>query len=51
MPIYLQHGNLIVSKKALTEKYQGGITQFKHDFKDSELEECFFYPSAFGTSP
>ena len=39
MPIYLQHGNLIVSKKALTEKYQGGIAQFKHDFKDSELEE------------
>jgi hypothetical protein len=32
MPVYLDIFNLIVNKKAVTEKYSGGINQFRIDY-------------------
>lgn len=38
MPIYLHIFNLIVPKKVIAEKYQGGISQFLKDYKFGEFE-------------
>lgn len=38
MPIYLHIFNLIVPKKVIAEKYQGGISQFFKDFRFAESE-------------
>jgi hypothetical protein len=38
MPIYLYIFSLIVPKKVIAEKYQGGIGQFHKDFKFVEFE-------------
>jgi hypothetical protein len=32
MPVYLDIFNLIVNKKAVAEKYSGGINQFRIDY-------------------
>lgn len=32
MPVYLHLANLIIDKKALAERYKGGIGQFRKDF-------------------
>ena len=32
MPVYLHPANLIVNKKAIAERYKGGIEQFRKDF-------------------
>lgn len=38
MPIYLDIFNLIVPKKVISRKYQGGIIQFYKDFRFGEFE-------------
>lgn len=38
MPVYLHIYNLIVPKKVIAEKYQGGISQFIKDFRFGEFE-------------
>ena len=38
MPIYLDNFNLLVPKKVIAEKYQGGISQFLKDFRFAEFE-------------
>jgi len=32
MPVYLHSANLIINKKAIAERYKGGIEQFRKDF-------------------
>ena len=34
MPVYIHPANLIINKKAITERYNGGIEQFRKDFGD-----------------
>jgi len=33
MPVYLHIANLIISKKAVQEKYIGGLEKFREDYK------------------
>ena len=37
MPVYLHPANLIVNKKAVAEKYKGGIEQFRRDFEKDNV--------------
>lgn len=41
MPVYLDIWNLIISKKAISEKYNGGIEKFKmdYDIERSEIDQ------------
>lgn len=32
MPVYLHNVNIIINKKAIDQKYSGGLTRFKQDF-------------------
>ena len=33
MPIYIHLANLIIDKKAVSSKYNGGLAQFRLDYK------------------
>lgn len=36
MPVYIHVYNLIINKKAIQEKYEGGLEQFRIDYKISQ---------------
>jgi len=38
MPVYIFLSNLIITKKAVIEKYAGGLEQFRKDYKIPEWE-------------